>query len=202
MLGVKKKMPYKTLAGFRRARRAEDLSPSFKAWRNKNRDAKQYEEWKAILGVENMPEDVDKFQEIKYNKDTQDTFLLLRHYKKSLENGDIAALSNFSNYQKQYKSIKENICGKVFDGVTIKSASYHFIDRTVGSIYYTYRNGKKIKHEGVSVEQSLKILQEGIARETVYDKKNRASKKYIFKGLGDVTINPKTGELVQVNKDE
>ena len=85
---------------------------------------------------------------------------------------------------------------------TIKSISYHFIDRTVGSIYYTYtKDGEPIKHEGVSVEGSLKILSEGKARGVVYDSYKRASQKYILKGVGDVTINPETGELIQVNKD-
>ena len=68
--GREAEMPYKTLAGFRRARRANDLSPAYKAWRYGERDRQQYERWKGIIGAENMPEDVDKFQEIKYNKDT------------------------------------------------------------------------------------------------------------------------------------
>lgn len=65
--GREDEMPYKTLAGFRRARRADDLSPAFKAWRYRERDRQQYERWKGIIGAENMPEDVDKFQDIRYN---------------------------------------------------------------------------------------------------------------------------------------
>ena len=68
--GRESEMPYKTLAAFRTARRRDELSPAYKAWRYRNVDAKQYEKWKSILGAENMPEDVDKFQEIKYNKTT------------------------------------------------------------------------------------------------------------------------------------
>ena len=53
--------PYNTLGVFRTARRRDELSPAFKAWRYRKQDAKQYEKWKALLGTENMPEDVDKF---------------------------------------------------------------------------------------------------------------------------------------------
>lgn len=201
--GRENEMPYKTLASFRRARRADNLSSAFKAWRYRERDKKQYEEWVKKLGKKNMPEDVDKFQQLKYNKETKATFLLLRHYKISVENGDVAAISGFDNYKEQYKQINKKIIGKTFNGVEIKSVSYHFIDRTVGSIYYTFtKDGNKIKHEGVLVDDSLKILTEGKQRKIVYDSHNRASQKYILKGVGDVTINPLTGELVQVNKDE
>ena len=65
--GREDEMPYKSLGSFRRARRADNLSLAFKAWKNRKRDQRQYERWKGIIGEENMPEDVDKFVEIKYN---------------------------------------------------------------------------------------------------------------------------------------
>lgn len=199
----KQPAPYTTLGSFRKARRSDTLSPAFKKWRYRKADENQYNRWKEIIGEENMPEDVDKFQEIKYNKDKQETFLLMLHYKTSVDNGDVAAISGFANYKNQYTKIKGMIFGNTFDSVKIKSASYHFIDRTVGSIYYTYsRGGKPIKHEGVSVQDSFTILRDGKSRPIVYDSKGRASQKFVLKGVGDVTINPETGELVQVNRDE
>lgn len=66
--GRENEMPYKTLGAFRRARRADNLSSAFKAWRYRERDKNQYEEWVKKLGKENMPEDIDKFVDIKYNK--------------------------------------------------------------------------------------------------------------------------------------
>ena len=53
--GREDEMPYKTLGSFGKARRSATLSPAFKKWRYRNRDARQYEEWIRILGVENMP---------------------------------------------------------------------------------------------------------------------------------------------------
>ena len=60
--------PYTTLGSFRKARRSDNLSPAFKKWRYRRKDEKQYEEWKKILGEENIPEDLDKFGDLKYNK--------------------------------------------------------------------------------------------------------------------------------------
>lgn len=66
-----KEPPYKTLGGFRKARRSDNLSPAFKAWRYRNVDGKQYEEWKSVIGEKNMPETLAKFQQIKYNKNNE-----------------------------------------------------------------------------------------------------------------------------------
>lgn len=65
----KQPAPYKTLGSFRKARRSETLSPAFKKWRYRNVDKNQYERWKEIIGEKYMPEEVDKFGDLKYNKD-------------------------------------------------------------------------------------------------------------------------------------
>ena len=201
--GREDEMPYKTLGAFRKARRSDNLSPAFKAWRYRNADKQQYERWKEIVGEENMPKSVDDFQEIKYNKSKQEEFQLLQHYKWAVDKGQIAAISSFANYKEQYNKINETLVGKTFNGVEIKKVSNHFIDRTVGSIYYTYtRNGGKIKHEGVSVEDSFKTLLSGQKRSIQYDKHKRPSQKFLLLGVAVLTINPITGELVQVNRCE
>ena len=148
-----------------------------------------------------MPKTLDSFQAMKYNANSD--YELLKYYKKAVAKGDVAAVSTFANYKKQRTKIENTIVGKTFNNVTIKSISNHFVDRTVGSIYYTYTQDRKsIKHEGVPVEQTLRILTEGKSRKIIYDIKGRPSQKFILKGVGDVTINPITGELVQVNKDD
>ena len=68
--GRENEMPYKTLAGFRRARRANDLSPAFKAWRYHKMDTNTLERWKSVENFRNRPKTVENLQEIKYNKDT------------------------------------------------------------------------------------------------------------------------------------
>ncbi len=77
----KQPAPYTTLGSFRKARRSDNLSPTFKKWRYRKADENQYNRWKEIIGEENMPEDVDIFQEIKYNKDKQQEFEKLRQIR-------------------------------------------------------------------------------------------------------------------------
>lgn len=64
-------MPYKTIGSFRRAVRSDDLPPNIKKFRYKKRDNAQYARWKKILGNGEMPDTLDKFQELKYNKTEQ-----------------------------------------------------------------------------------------------------------------------------------
>ena len=60
--------PYKSLGAFRRAKRAENLSVSFKAWHYRERDKQQFEEWKSVFGTDFSLKTVDELQKIKYNK--------------------------------------------------------------------------------------------------------------------------------------
>jgi hypothetical protein len=79
--GREEDMPYKTLGSFRKARRSDNLSPAFKAWRYRKLDQEQYERWKGIVGERYMPKTVDEFQQIKYNRDRQQEFEKLRQIR-------------------------------------------------------------------------------------------------------------------------
>lgn len=59
------KAPYKTLGGYRRAVRQEEKPLNLKKLIYHDKDVKQLEEFKTVL-VDNMPYDLDKFQEMKY----------------------------------------------------------------------------------------------------------------------------------------
>lgn len=88
----------------------------------------------------------------------------------------------------------------------LSPVSLHCVDRVIGTIYdvKTYKDGvlkKDPKHEGVPIEDLQKILQDGIPSKKIkYDEQGKPSQKIILKGVGTVTINPKTGELIQCNK--
>ena len=191
--------PYKTLGAFRRARRSDNLSPAFKAWRYRKADEKQYERWKSIIGEENMPEDVDKFSEIKYNKDRKAEFELLQHYKYAREEGDVSALVGFKLYYQGKEHLEKRFIGQTaINGIEIKSVSNHFVDRHFGTIY---RKGPRDpKHEGVMIEELENVIQNAIFGDIKTDKKGRKSQKIYITGECDVTINPDTGELIQCNK--
>ena len=91
-------IPYKSLASFRRARRADELSPAYKAWRNRKKDTGTYKEWKNVIGGKNMPETLEKFQQMKYNKDKKvkrEFFLMSREKKLRSESISQEKLPNF-----------------------------------------------------------------------------------------------------------
>ena len=71
--------PYKTLGAFRREVRkpVDKQAPSMKAWKRHYADQQQYERWKEIVGAENMPKTLAKFQQIKYNRNTQERYARL-----------------------------------------------------------------------------------------------------------------------------
>ena len=67
----KQPAPYTTLAGFRRARRSDDLSPTYKKWRYRNMDQNTLERWEKIKDFRNCPKILEDLQEIKYNKSNE-----------------------------------------------------------------------------------------------------------------------------------
>ena len=71
--------PYKSLGAFRREVRKphETQSPAMKAWKRHYADAQQYERWKEVVGAENMPKTLANFQQMKYNKNTQERYTRL-----------------------------------------------------------------------------------------------------------------------------
>ena len=80
----------------------------FKAWRYRKQDAKQYERWKGIVGKENMPKDLDSFQDLKYNKNKKAEFSVFVHYKYARETGDLSAFVGFTLYAKGKSDVTIN----------------------------------------------------------------------------------------------
>lgn len=76
-------MPYKTLGAFRRARRADNLSSAFKAWRYREMDTKTLNRWGKIKNFRNYPKTLEKLQEIKYNKLNE--WEVLKRERKTIE---------------------------------------------------------------------------------------------------------------------
>ncbi len=65
--------PYKTLGAFRRETRNPrgEQSTAMQSWKRHYADSQQYERWKEVVGTENMPKTLDKFQKMKYNNTKQ-----------------------------------------------------------------------------------------------------------------------------------
>ena len=155
---------------------------NYKKVANARSDKKQFEEYQKILG-KNAPKTFAKFQELKYNSGDWELF---KAYKRGISSGELTPLADFGLYKETSQKIDKLLIGqKTVDGLTIKSKSYHFISRTIGSI--------EQRRPGVSVEQSLESLTKGKTREYAN------SRGYYIKGKCLVTFNVETGKLIQVN---
>lgn len=146
-------------------------------------DRKQYEHYKEILGS-NAPVSLEKFRKLKYNSDTWNSF---QDYVKSVQSGELTSLADFELYQETSNLIDQQLIGIVTsEGVTITGKSKHFIARMIGSVEQR-RNGVDIS----DIQEALESPSAVISRST--------SVQYVLEGRCSVSMNPQTGNLIQVN---
>lgn len=157
--------------------------------RNADRDSKQYYSYKNIVGDEFAS--LADFRQMKYNKPKE--FSLLTDYKKSVENGMISPLSGFKNYKKLHGKIEKNIVGmRTSNGIRISGQSKHFIERVIG----TKEDPKTERpRSGVEIEDIRYALLYGQVRTR---KRDPDSVKFVTDKC-IVSVNPKTGILIQCN---
>ncbi len=188
--------PYKTLGAFRRETRKsrDEQSPAMQSWKRHYSDSQQYERWKEVVGVENMPETLDKFQKMKYNNRVE--FDLLEGYKKARQKQEIHALVSFKVYKEVSHEIDRALVGKTFDGITIKGKKTHFIDRVIGESQESdYKQSGK--RQGVKISDVLACLQSKTKSSRI---NSDGSISVTYKSdKCKVTVNPDTGILIQTN---
>lgn len=181
--------PYKSLGAYRREVRKppEKQSPVIQGWKQRGTDAQQYERWKKAVGEKNLPETLEKFQQMKYNKDekARREFDLLRQYKETVETGSVTNIG-FKAYQGVMQKATKEIVGLTSsDGKEIKSISKHLVDRIIGS--------EKQKRLGVSIEKVVETIEKG-----AIVKQTERSVKYRYEDV-EVSVNPVTGNVIQCN---
>lgn len=182
-----KDAPYKTLGGLRRGRTLE--SQNYKAVNKALVDQNQYNRWLDAIGKENMPTTLAKFQEIKYNNHKE--FEQLQHYKDSIKSGMVTPLATYKHYVAIKHQAENTLINLKCGETTTTKLSKHFIDRVIGSV--------EQKRNGVAISQIKECVTNGIAREIKIDGKGRKSQKFVLQNVCIVSINPDTGELIQVN---
>lgn len=157
--------------------------------RNADRDSKQYYRYKNILGDD--AGSLADFRQMKYNELKE--FNLLTDYKNSVENGMISPLSGFKNYKKLHGKIEKNIVGmRTSNGMRISGQSKHFIERVIG----TKEDPKTERsRSGVEIEDIRYALLYGQVRTR---KRDPDSVKFVTDKC-IVSVNPKTGILIQCN---
>ena len=132
--GRENEMPYKTLASFRRARRADNLSPAFKAWRYREMDTNTLTRWSKVKNFKNCPKTLENLQEIKYNKLNE--WEVLKRERKTIE--DI----NGKNWTEDFKQ-------KAFD------TYYKFREK---GIEFTDHGIAKYLQRSISEKQALENI--------------------------------------------
>lgn len=166
----------------------EAVENEIKMYKNKSADKKQFEEYAKILGKNNVPKNLDEFQNLKYNNDKG--WELFKDYKNSRATGMISAFTSFGDYMYYKNMIEKELVGLVtFDGIKIKSQSKHFIERVIGTSKDPKTNRPR---SGVELDDIKYTLLNGTKRKRV-DSTKYISEKCI------VSINEETGVLIQVN---
>jgi len=162
-----------------------------KKFLNYSSDKEQYARYKEVLKSYIEPVKFDKFQEIKYNNKEQwegikSEYRLKNYYNKAILRGDLSALTDFDTYKEINNSIRQNLVGLTTrNGITVSSYSKHFVDRVCGSI--------EQKRNGVSVED----IKDTILNSSEFKELERS---IVITGKNNkVTINQKTGNLIQTN---
>lgn len=144
---------------------------------------------------------VAKYYDAKYNNSPE--YRLLKVYERDVEAGWISPNASFERYVEVYNDIQQNIVGKVTsNGILITGQREHFIQRVLGTGIdpKKYKEDHRIiRRSGVELEDIKDAL---FSPEEVGNIKTRLDGKRSVKLYGKkcaVSINPDTGELVQVN---
>lgn len=153
---------------------------------NESADRAQFKKYKALLG-KNAPKTFGDFKMLKYSED----WSAFKDYSRAIKSGELTPLADFDIYKATSKEIDTVLVGKTTrGGVGVSDKSAHFIARTIGSV--------EQRRNGVDVQTSLKTLLRPIKVDPVKQNANGPSQRFIGRGAA-VTINPKTGCLIQVN---
>lgn len=158
--------------------------------KNKTSDKNEYEKYKNLLGKE-APKTFDKFKELKYNNTNE--WQLFKDYSKSRSSNMISAFNSFEDYKKYKSLIESDIVGlTTSNGIKITGQSKHFIERVLGTDK-DFKTGKP--RDGVEISDIKDAIINGNIR-------TRKSDPDSVKFVSDnciVSINPNTGNLIQVN---
>ncbi|MGO5071744.1 phage minor capsid protein [Roseburia faecis] len=147
----------------------------------------QYEAYEANLG-KNM---VSKSEFVRIMSDRSEK-KLFTHYSEAVKRGDVSPLADYDLYRRTAIELQDKCVGLVTsNGVKLEKRSLHSIDRVIGSV--------EQRRSGITVDDVVKALTSPEAEvRPVRHSKTAASQKFIYRNV-EVTINPITKTLIQVN---
>lgn len=168
----------------------DDYNKQQVAKRQLRTDRQQYQNYRLAL-PDDTPKSFADFRQMKYN-DT-DKWNLFKDFAKSRKNNMIPALVSFKDYTKYKNLIDKELVGiTTINGIKITGQSKHFIERLFGTTQDPHTNRYR---NGVDILDIKEALLNGVIR----TRKNDPDSIKFITDKCIVSVNPHTGNLIQVN---
>ena len=143
---------------------------------------------------------VAKYYDARYNNTEE--YRLLMQYANSVKSGWLSPLAGFDLYKSTHERIQTELVGKTTaDGTVITGHTAHFMERMFGTLVDPDKlkyDLKIIRRSGVGYEAMRDtVLNPERINPVKTDSRGKRSVRLI--GIAIVTINPDTGQLIQLN---
>ena len=143
---------------------------------------------------------VAKYYDARYNNTEE--YRLLTQYANSVKSGWLSPLAGFDLYKSTHERIQTELVGKTAaDGTVITGHTAHFMERMFGTLVDPDKlkyDLKIIRRSGVGYEAMCDtVLNPERINPVKTDSRGKRSVRLIGKAI--VTINPDTGQLIQLN---
>ena len=143
---------------------------------------------------------VAKYYDARYNNTEE--YRLLMQYANSVKSGWLSPLAGFDLYKSTHERIQTELVGKTTaDGTVITGHTVHFMERMFGTLVDPDKSKydlKIIRRSGVGYEAMRDtVLNPERINPVKTDSRGKRSVRLIGKAI--VTINPDTGQLIQLN---
>ena len=143
---------------------------------------------------------VAKYYDARYNNTEE--YRLLMQYANSVKSGWLSPLAGFDLYKSTHERIQTELVGKTTaDGTVITGHTAHFLERMFGTLVDPDKlkyDLKIIRRSGVGYEAMRDtVLNPERINPVKTDSRGKRSVRLIGKAI--VTINPDTGQLIQLN---
>ncbi len=143
-------------------------------------------------GIKNPPKSLAEFEKMKYNNPKE--YDLMQSYSKSVDSGMMSPLVGYEKYKEYHHRVETELIGlTTSNGIQIQSQSKHFLERVFGTISDPSHGG--VMRSGVELEDIADALKNGEIKRRISQPDSIA----FFTDKCTVTVNPKTGNLIQTN---
>ena len=172
-----------------------------KASRASAKSRAHHTDWlKSINAQSTSLNTVAKYYDARYNNTEE--YRLLMQYANSVKSGWLSPLAGFDLYKSTHERIQTELVGKTTaDGTVITGHTAHFMERMFGTLVDPDKlkyDLKIIRRSGVGYEAMRDtVLNPERINPVKTDSRGKRSVRLIGKAI--VTINPDTGQLIQLN---